>query len=53
MWARVAELRIDIRFSKILLCLTQTCLKKIKDLIKELELTKDELAKIGLKGLNR
>ena len=54
MWARVAELRIDIHLTeKKLLCLTQTSRKENKDLKKELELTKVELAKFGLKGLNR
>ena len=54
MWARVAELRIDISLTeKKLLCLTQTSWKENKDLIKELELTKVELAKVGLKGLKR
>ena len=35
------------------MCVTQTSRKENKDLIKELELTKAELAKVGLKGLKR
>ena len=48
--------RIKDRYTfdrKNLLCLTQTSRKENKDLIKELELTKAELAKFGLKGFNR
>ena len=54
MWARVAELRIDIHLTeKKLLCLTQTSRKENKDLLKELEPPKVGLAKVGPKGLNR
>ena len=54
MWARVAELRIDIRLTEKICCVQHKLLgKRIKDLIKELELTKAELAKVGLKGFNR
>ena len=53
MWARVAELRIDIHVNFLLLCLTQTSRKENKDLFKELEPAKAGLAKVGPKGLNR
>ena len=53
MWARVAELRIDIRVTEFFVCLTQTSRKENKDLLKEKEPAKAGLAKVGPKGLNR
>ena len=54
MWARVAELRIDIHVTENFVVFnTKLSRKENKDLLKELEPTKVELAKVGPKGLNR
>ena len=53
MWARVAKLRIDIRLTENFVVFNTNFRKEIKELIKELELTKAELPKFSFKGLNR
>ena len=53
MWAQVAKLRIDIRLTENFVVCNTNFSEENKYLIKELELMKAELAKIGLKGLIR